>query len=144
MKNARRRTSFLIGTSICVLFWFSSGCGGGGGTGTTTTGGANPAASKTLTWTPPSTYTDTTPLNPVTDLTTFEIYVKETGPFTDNDSPVALVRAVDPASGQLTTSFDLGNLGSFLSHGIVYQVSLRAVALDGAKSDFSQATNFSL
>jgi hypothetical protein len=82
-------------------------------------------------------------MNPVTDLDRFEIYVNESGSFTDADSPMAAVSAVDPATHSLTTSFNLANLTPHVTAGPKYYVSLRAVALTGLKSDFSPRVSFS-
>jgi hypothetical protein len=57
---------------------------------------------------------------------------------------MAVVSAIDPATGQVTTYFNLANLGPYLSKGVTYRVSLRTVALTGLKSDFSQSALFSL
>ncbi len=123
----------------------ASACGGGGGSSTSGGGdGGGPGfPAKILTWSAPSAYTDNTTLNPAAELANFEIYVKETGSFTDGDSPIALVAALDPMTHQVVTSFDLANLGPYLSAGVRYQVSVRAVALTGARSDFSSAASFS-
>jgi hypothetical protein len=43
----------------------------------------------------------------------------------------------------LTTSFNLANLAPYLSKGIAYRVSMRAVAVTGLKSDFSPPASFS-
>ncbi len=96
-----------------------------------------------LSWSPPSAYTDNTPLNPVAELDSFEVYVNTSGSFSNADAPLAYVQAVDPASHLLNTEFDLANLGPYLSKGVVYYVSLRAVALTGARSDFSPSASFS-
>jgi len=82
-------------------------------------------------------------MNPVTDLDRFEIYVNGTGDFSDADSPMAAVSAVDPATQRLTTSFNLANIGLPLQAGPQYYVSLRAVALTGLRSDFSPPVSFS-
>ena len=82
-------------------------------------------------------------MNPLADLDGFEIYVNESGSFAATDTPMAVVRAVDPVAQTLTTSFNLANLGSYLSRGITYRVSMRAVALTGLKSDFSPPASFS-
>jgi hypothetical protein len=82
-------------------------------------------------------------MNPVTDLDRFEIYVNETGTFTDTDIPMAALRAADPQTHTLATSFDLANLSAHLTAGPRYYVSLRAVALTGLKSDFSPRVSFS-
>jgi len=125
------------------LGWvFLAGCGGGGAASSESSGG--PALpTKTLSWTPPSSYTDGSPLNPAMELNSFEIYVKESGPFTGSDSPVALVGAINPSTGQLVTSFNLANISSYISLGVQYQVCLKAVAITGAKSDFSGTATFS-
>lgn len=82
-------------------------------------------------------------MNPVTDLDRFEIYVNDTGTFSDTDTPMAAVSAVDPANHTLTTSFNLANLSPHVTAGPNYYVSLRAVALTGLKSDFSPPVSFS-
>jgi hypothetical protein len=69
--------------------------------------------------------------------------VNESGTFANADTPMAVVSAIDPATGQVTTSFNLANLGPYLSKGVLYQVSLRAVSLTGLKSGFSQSASFS-
>jgi hypothetical protein len=82
-------------------------------------------------------------MNPVADLDRFEIYVNETGAFTDTDVPMAALSAVDPQTHTLTTSFNLANLSPHVTLGPQYHVSLRAVALTGLKSDFSPPVSFS-
>ena len=106
-------------------------------------GGGVSIAAKTLSWTPPSAYTDSTPLNPASDLDVFEIYVRTDTGFTEGDSPMAALQAVDPGTGTLTTSFNLSNLAPFLSKQVNYYVAIRAVAKNGMKSDFSQTAAFS-
>jgi hypothetical protein len=69
--------------------------------------------------------------------------VNQSGAFGDTDTPMALVGAIDPSTGQVTTSFNLANLGSYLSKGVLYRVSLRAVSLTGMKSGFSPSASFS-
>ena len=121
-------------------------CGGGGGTseqGISGGGGPDPFPSKILSWSPPSQYTDGAPLDPVTDLDRIEFYVKEDGLFSDADSEMAAVPATDSGTGQPTTSFDLANLAPFLSQGVTYHVSIRAVAVTGVKSNFSPSAAFS-
>jgi hypothetical protein len=82
-------------------------------------------------------------MNPASDLDRIEIYVNETGTFTDTDVPLAALRAVDAQTQDVATSFDLANLGPPLTVGPRYYVSLRAVAHTGLKSDFSPAVSFS-
>jgi hypothetical protein len=132
--------------SIFIILAFLSGCGGGGSGETPVSSGPaplEPFPAKVLSWQPPTKFQDDTPLEPVKDLANFEIYIKGSGGFTENDSPLALVSAVDPGSGQVATTFNLANLEAFLSRGVVYQVALRAVAINGAKSSFSSPATFS-
>ena len=137
MSTGIRKTIFLVLVASLAAF---TGCGGGGGS-SSSEGTLLPAT--VLSWEPPTSYVDTTAMNPVTDLDRFEIYVNETGTFTDADVPMAELQAVDPQTHTLATSFDLANLGSHLKVGPHYHVSLRAVALTGLKSDFSPRVSFS-
>ena len=136
MSTGIRRTIFLALIASLAAFY---GCGGGGSSSESGT----PLPSRVLSWEPPTSYVDTTAMNPVTDLDRFEIYVKETGTFTDTDVPMAALKAVDAQTHTLATSFDLANLGGHLTVGPHYYVSLRAVALTGLKSDFSPPVSFS-
>lgn len=134
---------------VLILAAFVSlfGCGGGGGAtssgGGAIDGGGGAYPAKILRWLPPDSYSDSTPLNPSTDLDAFEIYMKTDAEFSANDQPMASLRAVDPVTGQITTSFDLANLGPYLQKGVIYYLSMRAVALDGLKSGFSTPASFS-
>jgi len=123
-----------------IIVAFLSGCGGGGGT---SDGGTELYPAKILSWNQPSQYTNGTPLNPETDLDSFEIYIKEDGIFSDKDSEMATVSAIDPGTGQPVTYFNLANLSPFLSQGVTYYVSIRSVALNGMKSGFSPGATFS-
>jgi hypothetical protein len=125
-----------------MLLGILVGCGGGGG-GSSSSGGGSALPAKVLSWAAPASYTDNTSLNPLTDLAEYEIYVNESGAFADADTPNAVVSAVDTTTHALTSSFNLANLGPFLSKGISYQVSMRAVAVTGLKSDFSPPASFS-
>jgi len=82
-------------------------------------------------------------MNPVTDLDRFEIYIHESSTFADTDIPQAILSAIDPATHNLSTSFNLSNLSSVLTVGPRYYVSLRAVAITGLKSEFSPPASFS-
>jgi hypothetical protein len=141
MDNKLRIVVALMLTAVISI----AGCGGGGsstadGGGT---GGGETFPAKVLSWAPPSAYTDSTPLNPISDLDVFEIYVKNSGSFSASDTPMASLPAVDPGSGQLATSFNLANLGPYLSRGVTYFVSIRTVAKNTLKSDFSAPAAFS-
>jgi hypothetical protein len=135
------RSTIFLALVLAGLAAFS-GCGGGGGSSDSGTSSA-PLPAKVLSWDPPTSYVDTTPMNPIKDLDRFEIYVNESGNFTDTDSAMAAVSAVDPATKNLTTSFNLANLSSHLTVGPRYYVSLRAVALTGLKSSYSPPVSFS-
>jgi hypothetical protein len=133
-----------------VVLAILSGCGGGGASSSTdgggggiTSGGGTPLPAKILSWAAPESYTDNTSLNPLTDLAEYEIYVNESGSFADTDTPKAVVSAVDTTTHTLTSSFNLANLGQYLSMGVGYRVSMRAVAITGLKSDFSPPASFS-
>ncbi len=147
MTGGIRNVVYLVLVVSMVVF---SGCGGGGGdtsSGSTTPGnnppGQTPLPSRVLSWEAPTTYVDSTPMNPVSDLDRFEIYVNGTGAFADTETPIAALSAVDSATNKLTTTFDLASLGSHLTVGPHYYVSMRAVALTGQKSDFSSPISFS-
>jgi len=129
--------------AVTILGMILSACGGGGG-GTTSQSPAPSVPAKTLSWSPPTAYTDTTPLNPTTELQFFEIYVKEDGNFTPSDPVTAEVAAVDPATHASVTSFNLALLAPYLNPGVTYYVSVRAVSTGGMKSDFSSTATFSL
>ena len=139
----RRIHSFL---AIVIAIGLLSGCGGGRGIpeqGISGSGGSDPFPAKILSWSSPSQYANGTPLNPETDLDSFEIYIKEDGIFSDTDNEMATVSAIDPGTGQPATSFNLANLSPFLSQGVTYYVSIRTVALNGMKSGFSPGATFS-
>ncbi len=153
---ARTRWTLAFGTAI--LLGILTGCGGGGSPSSGITGGSSPAGvgegststgvepslpAKTLSWAAPESFTDNTQLNPLTDLDGFEIYVNESGSFSDSEIPTAVVSAVDPGTRTITSSFNLSNLSPYLSKGINYQVSMRAVATSGLKSQFSPPVSFS-
>lgn len=99
-----------------------------------------------LAWDPPETYEDSTVLDPYTELDYYEFYVRSDNNFTENDLPVAQVGAVADILSpdgtvylkDLTTEFDLQNLLPFVTPGTSSYLSIRAVGVDGLRSDFSQ------
>jgi hypothetical protein len=140
----------LISVTLLLSLSILSACGGGGGTSSGVSsndvpppGGGGVPPAKTLHWSPPSSYTDSTPLNPVVELDRIEIYINERGTFAETDLPKAIVSAIDPATHSVTTSFNLTNLYSDLPASPVHWVSLRAVAITGLKSEFSPPASFS-
>ena len=132
--------NFLIVLS-CVLGLLLSGCGGGSTEGVGSSGGGTLPA-KILSWEPPTSYSDGTTLDPATELDRYEIYVKEDGSFSEMDEEMAVLSAIDQATGQVITSFDLANLSRFITSGVTYHVSIRAVAINGLKSEFSPSAVF--
>ena len=134
------RIRWILSFAAMLLLGVLAGCGGGGAS---SSGDGNPLPAKTLSWAAPDSYTDNTSLNPLTDLDGFEIYVNESGSFSDGDTPSAVVSAVNPSTHTLTSSFNLANLAPYLTKGISYKVSMRAVAVTGLKSDFSPPASFS-
>ena len=120
-----------------------SGCGGGGESAMAS---IPPGVASALAWDAPQTYEDNTPLDPYKELDYYEFYVRNDTSFTENDSPLAQVAAVEDIlspDGQtylknLTSLFNLANLTPFLNPGSRYYISIRAVGIDGLKSGFSQ------
>ncbi|MGB3095555.1 MAG: hypothetical protein WBB46_02325 [Candidatus Deferrimicrobiaceae bacterium] len=140
MKSFRVNAPFLFIIAVCVLL---SGCGGGGDSSEVSVpaGTAN-----VLAWDPPQTYEDSTVLDPYTELDYYEFYVREDNNFTDNDLPVAQVAAVADILSldgtnylqNLTTEFELQNLLPFVPPGTNCFLSIRAVGVDGLRSQFSE------
>lgn len=133
----------IIASIVLAAFLSIIGCGGGEGGGGSSSGVGGSTPARTLNWAPPTQYSDSTPLNPAVDLDVFEVYVKIDGNFSAGDAAMAAVSASDPGTGQVTTTFNLSGLRPFLSDGVTYFVSVRAVAKNGLKSDFSQPATFS-
>ncbi len=123
---------------LIIICAFVAGCGGGGDGPTTSVSGALSA----LGWDPPATYSDNAALDPYQDLEYYEVYVRQDRNFTDNDAPVALIKAVtdNPSGGgngkKLETEFILDNIRPFVVQGQLHYVSLKAVGVDGQKSAF--------
>lgn len=115
------------------------GCGGMG----SSEGVSSSIPARTLVWVAPAMFADNTPLNPVTDLDVFEVYVKADEYFSSNDSAMAVLNAFDSSTGQVTATFNLAGLRPYLSDGVTYYVSIRAVAKNGMRSDFSLPATFS-
>jgi hypothetical protein len=138
-------------TSLVALILAGSlifaGCGGvSEETGTTSMPSDPSGPASFLAWDPPQTYEDSTPLDPYVDLDYYEFYIRADMNFTDNDLPVAQVAAVEDIlspDGQqylqdLVTEFDLQNLLPFVPPGQSGYLSIRAVGVDGLKSEFSE------
>ena len=120
--------------TLAIMGALLSACGGGGGGQSS----SPPPAAKTLGWAPPQYFTDNTPVIPPSDLKHFEIYVKQDSSFGPDDNAIATALPVD-------NTFNLATLFPPLSRGVTYYVSVRAVPVDGEKSDFSSpAAPFSI
>lgn len=104
-------------------------------------GGAKPEA-RVLTWEAPAFFTDNAALNPSTDLVKYEIYIKTEIDFFLNDNPAATIDAFDNVTGRPTTSFNLSILKNSLNKGMTYYISVRSVAKNGYKSEFSKPASF--
>ena len=138
-------------TSLVALILAGSlifaGCGGVSEETSATSMPSDPSGQASfLAWDPPQTYEDSTPLDPYVDLDYYEFYMRADMNFTDNDLPVAQVAAVEDIlspDGQqylqdLVTEFDLQNLLPFVPPGQSGYLSIRAVGVDGLKSEFSE------
>lgn len=141
MRMPHRSPALFLPVILLVSALVFHGCGGGGEAAPA----AGPApVSKVLSWDPPQSFADQTPLDPSRDLAHYEIYVNESGNFSSADQTDATVSAVDPAGGRLVTSFDIANLGAFLTPNVKYYISMKSVSVTGVKSDFSPAVSFTL
>lgn len=136
------KTAMILG--ILISFAVAGCGGGGGGEVSTSTGGTGSAAPKVLSWTPPASFADQTPLDPARDLSHYEIHIGNSGDSSLPDVTEATVSAYDSATGQLVTSFDLANLSAYLAPNVTYYVSMRSVSNTGVKSDYSPSASFSL
>ncbi len=134
MGNSWKNTNVVLFFAFTVLI---GGCGAGGGSA------SGSASTKMLWWQPPTEYTDGSPLDAVSELDSFEIHVNQSGSFFPGDPPDAAVSAVSSGTGEITRSFDLVLLEPFLAKGVLYHISVRAVAKTGLKSDFSPSATFS-
>jgi hypothetical protein len=129
---------------VILLLWILSACGGGGRSSSgVSSSEIEQIYPRNLRWIPPNLYIDNTRLDPQTDLLGYEIYVNESGTFSNANSPITFVLAVDNASHTLVTSYNLVDLERSLSKGTTYWVSMRVVAVSGEKSVFSDSLSFS-
>ena len=133
MKNLRTAKA-LVGSLVVAAFF--AACGGAGVDATDTT--ASMKSSCMLSWDAPEMTVNNETINPYSDLYHYELYVSNNANFSDTDTPVAFVSAVEDGDGgakKLVTEFDLALLNLDGASSTLY-VSLRAVGVDGQKSDF--------
>ena len=138
MKNYRRNLPILLLFSALLLV---PACGGGGGGSSSST---PPATSKVLYWDPATAFVDNTPMNPLTDLDRYLVYVNTSGTFSPSDTPVDSVSAILP-NGAARNQYSLGDLsraGFDLSPGTTYHVTLAAVSKAGVASPLATKTSF--
>ncbi len=121
---------------ILAVLW--SGCSGGGKGGIS--GPVNPQ--KPLTWEAPTQFADGGALDPSKDLSSYEIYINETGTFLPGDAPGAVSPAVDAASGVPVTAYDLSTIVPPLQAGNTYFLAMRSVERNGGKSDLTPPVRF--
>lgn len=141
-----RTVAFLLGLLALAVFYVA--CGGGGEGASQSSSLPAGDYSYMLSWDAPDATIDNTAIDPYEELDHYEIYVSENGAFSDTDTPVALVSAVEDAvsddgqfSRQLVTAFDLALLTGLPSANQLY-VTLRAVGTDGQKSEFMDAVTW--
>ena len=115
---------------------------GGGEVASQATGSTSSAYM--LSWDAPDTTVDNTAIDPYEELDHYEIYVSEDMIFTEEDAPAAVVSAVEDILSdygqigkELVSDFDLALLQGLPSANQLY-VTLRAVGIDGQKSDFME------
>lgn len=134
MNQRKAQTRSFAGWVIAVMLTFAfAACGGGNADS------GSPQVTKMLSWAPPTAYQDNSALDPMHDLAGYNIYIKSaSAPFSDNDVESAFASPAD-------TSIDLIPVCRIqgLPPG-TYHVSVRAIANNGLKSDFSPAAAFKL
>ena len=128
-----RRSHALILVALSVLGALLFACSGGGSSSVPS---VPSVTGKSVYWAAPQYFTDNTPLDPSRDLQWFEIFIKEDPSFGPLDTPV------DTAS-PLDNTYNLAKVSPPLLNGVTYYVSLRAVTVDGMKSDYSTPVYFS-
>jgi hypothetical protein len=127
----------LIGIGALV-----AGCGGGGDPPVQGLSPAPSGPTSVLAWNPPTNYADNAVLDPYRDLDHYEVYIRSDSKFTETDLPIATIAAVNDAPGGkvLEKEFILENIQDFIDPGSRHHyVSLKAVGIDGQKSDFMPA-----
>jgi hypothetical protein len=119
------------------IFWNSCSGGGGGGTAS-----SPPGSTKSVHWGAPTQFADGGALDPSKDLSSYEIFINETGNFSPEEAPRAISPAVDPSTKIPITSFDLVKISPPLQLGTTYYVAMRAVDTNGIKSVLTLPTKF--
>jgi len=131
----------LIGSlilAVCLVNY------GGGGAKAANSASSSYNSSYMLSWDVPLRTVNNKTINPYEDLYQYELYVSATASFSDSDTPVAFVFAVEEnlskdgtVSKKLISEFDLAFLNLNDSSSTLY-VSLRVVGFDSQKSGFME------
>jgi len=134
----KKQTAKIFGTLILTAFL--AACGGGGA-GSSFDTGHSPSLSYIMSWNAPETTIDNEEINPREDIEYYELYLSENSAFSDEDAPTAFIAAVK--NNKLVTDFDLGLLDLYeLPASQHLYVSLKAVGIDGQKSDFMESVSW--
>ena len=130
----KKQTAAILGT--LVLAAFLAACNTGGSSSSTSSSDTvNMSISYMMTWDIPKATVDNQEINPFNEIDYYEIYVSVNGEFSDSDVPVAFVSAIN--DGKLVNQFDLSLIkAEGLPTYSQLVVSMRAVGVDGQKSDF--------
>ena len=139
----KRWIPILLALAFCLRFTSCAGDGEIFADGSFASSTASLADGLILSWNAPVSYSDATLLDPFEELDVYEIYVNQTGIFFPDDEPVAYVSAID-SYGNITESFDLGNLIYTFTDGQTYHVSMRSASKLGSRSDFSPVFTFTI
>lgn len=134
----------LLSLLLIAITALVAGCGGGGDPPVQGPSPAPLGATSVLAWNPPANFADNAVMDPYRDLDRYEVYVRSDGNFTEADLPIATIAAVIDAPGSienpggkvLDKEFILENIQSFMDPGSRHYISLKAVGIDGQKSDF--------
>jgi hypothetical protein len=133
----KSRTATVLTALMAVAALALSGCGGGG-----TTDLSSDESVYRLSWDPPDSFEDGTPLIPTADLDYYKIYLRSDPNFDDEDVEVAQVAAV--AKNMSVQDFALDNLLHLTNGEGTYYVAVRAIGVNGMRSDYSDPAEWSL
>lgn len=151
MKSTTKR---LFPILLAVVFAASIiACGGGGevatdgsdlaAPSTPISGTSSPVSGLTMRWAAPESYSDQTQLDPEKDLDSYEIYVNQTGTFSETEEPAAVVFATE-ANGNPLESFSLENLVFSFSTNQTYYFCMRSITKAGVASEFSSVVRLTI
>ena len=130
-RDSRVGEQAIIIFAALILATILAACGGDFACDTETITGM----SFLMTWEAPETTVDNEEINPYSELDHYELFINATGYFSEDDDPAVFISAVK--GGKLVTQFDLAliNTNELPACPELY-VSMKAVGIDGQKSDF--------